>query len=131
MRTAFLEPSLDRVFAFSIDPQGVHPLATFCEYENEIKAPEEDLVAKLEQVDALLDFDRRVAESFHLRLEPLDKYHRCLSFFLAPLGTTRRTRKKGTKATKRTKRSTRTAQTTRTARKKRTTPARRTPPRKR
>ncbi len=78
---AFLEPSLDRIFAFHIGPRGPHPLSTFCEYENEVKAPGGDLWAKLEKVDELLKFDTRLARRFDLRPEPLDKYHRCASFF--------------------------------------------------
>jgi hypothetical protein len=40
--SAFLEPSLDRVYAFHIEKNGLHPLSTFCEFENEIKAAGED-----------------------------------------------------------------------------------------
>lgn len=82
LETALLEPSLDRVFAFNVNSHGVHPLATFCEYENEIKASGEDLVTKLEHLEELVEFDRRLCARFHLRHEGLDKYHRCLSFFL-------------------------------------------------
>lgn len=80
--SAFLEPSLDRVFAFHIKAGGLHPLSTFCEYENEIKAPGGNLEAKLDHVEDLVEFDEELSEKFDLRLEPLDKYHRCASFFL-------------------------------------------------
>lgn len=90
LETALLEPSLDRVFTFNVDPHGVHPLATFCEYENEIKAAGEDLVTKLEHLEELLEFDRRLCARFRLRSEPLDKYHRCLSFFISPKGAKKR-----------------------------------------
>ncbi len=80
--SAFLEPSLDRVFAFHIAKKGLHPLSTFCEFENEIKAGDGSLEAKLEHLDELLDFNKAVQKRFELRREPLDKYHRCASFFL-------------------------------------------------
>lgn len=79
---AFLEPSLDRVFAFHINPSGLHPLSTFCEYENEIKAPGGDFDAKIEHLPDLLEFDANLEKRFDLRYEPLDKYHRCASFFV-------------------------------------------------
>lgn len=79
--SAFLEPSLDRVYAFHIEKNGLHPLSTFCEFENEIKAGDGSLEAKLEHMDELLEFNTTVAKKFDLRREPLDKYHRCASFF--------------------------------------------------
>jgi len=79
--SAFLEPSLDRVFAFHIG-KGPHPLSTFWEYENEIKTPGGSLEAKLERLDDLERFDGALSREFSLRPEPLDKYHRCASFFL-------------------------------------------------
>ncbi len=82
----FLEPSLDRVFAFHVGRSGVHPLSTFCEYENEVKAHRGYEDEKLGHIDDLLEFDERLAESFELRHEPLDKYHRCASFFARPPG---------------------------------------------
>jgi hypothetical protein len=80
--SAFLEPSLDKVYAFHIAKKGLHPLSTFCEFENEIKAGDGSLEAKLEHMDERLDFNAAVDKKFHLRREPLDKYHRCASFFL-------------------------------------------------
>lgn len=77
--SAFLEPSLDRLFAFHINRTGFHPMSTFCEYENEIKSESKDLGDKLEHLDELLEFDAKVAEEFDLRPERLDKYHRCAS----------------------------------------------------
>jgi inorganic triphosphatase YgiF len=80
---AFLEPSIDRVFAFHINRSGLHPLSTFCEYENEIKTPDGSLAAKLRRIRDLLKFDAKLCEEFDLRYEPLDKYHRCISIFLS------------------------------------------------
>ncbi|MFI5350137.1 MAG: CYTH domain-containing protein [Elusimicrobiota bacterium] len=80
--SAFLEPSLDRIFAFHIAKRGLHPLSTFCEFENEIKAGNGSLEAKLEHMDELLEFNADVDRKFSLRREPLDKYHRCASFFV-------------------------------------------------
>lgn len=77
----FLEPSLDRVFAFHIGRSGPHPLSTFCEYENEIKSENASLQDKIKTLPALLSFDRAVCKSFSLKPERLDKYHRCASFF--------------------------------------------------
>lgn len=82
MGSAFLEPSLDRVSAFYIAKRGLHALSTFCEFENEIKADGGSLKDKLEHMDELIDFNRAVEKKFDLRREPLDKYHRCASFFL-------------------------------------------------
>ncbi|MDD5302112.1 MAG: CYTH domain-containing protein [Elusimicrobia bacterium] len=80
--SAFLEPSLDRVSAFYIAKRGLHALSTFCEFENEIKAEGGSLEDKLEHLDEMLDFNRALEKKFDLRREPLDKYHRCASFFL-------------------------------------------------
>jgi len=80
--SSFLEPSLDRIFAFHIDRKGVHPLSTFCEYENEIKSADGNLEPKLKRVEDLLRFDKKLSRRFRLRPEPLDKYHRCASSFL-------------------------------------------------
>ncbi len=82
LRSAFLEPSLDRVFAFHINKNGLHPLSTFCEYENEVKADGHALERKIEHVPDLLEFDEKLCDKFDLKPEPLDKYHRCTSIFL-------------------------------------------------
>lgn len=79
--SAFLEPSLDRVSAFYIAKRGLHALSTFCEFENEIKADGGSLEDKLDHLDEMLDFNKAVEKKFNLRREPLDKYHRCASFF--------------------------------------------------
>lgn len=81
MGSAYLEPSLDRVFAFHVGKRGPHPLSTFCEYENEVKSASGELGPKLKRLDRLLDFDAALARRFRLPKEPLDKYHRCASFF--------------------------------------------------
>ncbi len=81
MGPVFLEPSLDRVFAFHINRFGPHPLSTFCEYENEVKAKTHGLGPKLKRLPDLLEFDGKIAEKFHLPQEKLDKYHRCASLF--------------------------------------------------
>ncbi len=78
---AFLEPSLDRVYAFHVNPRGLHPLSTFCEYENEVKAGDEDLESKIRCVPDLLEFDAALSRRFDVRRESLDKYHRSASFF--------------------------------------------------
>lgn len=80
--SAFLEPSLDRISAFHISKRGLHSLSTFCEFENEIKAGDGSLEAKLEHMDELLEFNEEIAGEFDLRPERLDKYHRCASFFV-------------------------------------------------
>lgn len=80
--SAFLEPSLDRVSAFHISKKGLHSLSTFCEFENEIKAGDGSLRAKLDHMDELLEFNEELEDEFELRREPLDKYHRCASFFV-------------------------------------------------
>lgn len=79
---AFLEPSLDRLFAFHINRHGPHAVSTFWEYENEIKTEGKGLRAKLKHVPDLLKFDRQLSRRFDLRPERLDKYHRCASLFL-------------------------------------------------
>lgn len=79
--SAFLEPSLDRVSAFHIAKKGLHSLSTFCEFENEIKAGGGSLEAKFDHMAEMLKFNAAVAKRFDLRREPLDKYHRCASFF--------------------------------------------------
>jgi hypothetical protein len=78
----FLEPSIDKVFTFQIHTRGLHPLSSFCEYENEIKSPDESLGKKLRWIDRLRTFDAKLVKRFGLRYERLDKYHRCGSFFL-------------------------------------------------
>lgn len=80
--SAFLEPSLDRLFAFHVNRNGLHSVSTFWEYENEIKTDEEGLEDKLEHLDDLLKFDRELSKKFDLKVERLDKYHRCASCFL-------------------------------------------------
>lgn len=80
--SAFLEPSLDRVSAFHIAKRGLHALSIFNEFENEIKAGDGSLKSKLEHMEELHDFNRSVEKQFELRREPLDKYHRCASFFV-------------------------------------------------
>lgn len=80
--SAFLEPSLDHVFAFHINARGLHPLSAFCEYENEIKSKKKSLTAKLDHLGELMEFEEKVAREFDLPLEKLDKYHRCTSIFL-------------------------------------------------
>lgn len=87
--SAFLEPSVDRIFAFQIAGPGLHPLSTFCEYENEIKTENLSPSAKLNHIDDLLEFDRKLAQKFYLKPERLDKYHRCASIFL-PLQSRRK-----------------------------------------
>ena len=79
----FLEPSLDRLYAFRIRGKGVHPLSVFWEYENEIKARDNDLTSKLKHLKELRAFDEAAARKFALRPERLDKYHRCASCFVA------------------------------------------------
>jgi hypothetical protein len=79
--SAFLEPSLDRVYSFHIAKTGIHPLSTFCEYENEVKSTANSLADKMEHIEDMLLFDRKLIHRFDMPLEPLDKYHRCASFF--------------------------------------------------
>ncbi|MBI5201635.1 MAG: CYTH domain-containing protein [Elusimicrobia bacterium] len=78
----YLEPSLDRLFAFHVGKKAPHPLSTFCEFEVEIKAADNDLERKLKNLDKLEEFTQELAKKFHLPPEPLDKYHRSASFFL-------------------------------------------------
>lgn len=80
---AYLEPSVDHLFAFHVNRDGLHAISTFWEYENEIKSEDESLETKLENLDELESFDRKVAREFDLRPEPMDKYHRCASYFLS------------------------------------------------
>lgn len=80
--SVFLEPSLDRIFAFHINKMGLHPLSTFWEYENEIKAEGRAWEGKILHVPDLLEFDEKISQKFDLKPEPLDKYHRCTSIFL-------------------------------------------------
>ena len=80
--SAFLEPSLDHLFAFQVNKSGIHAVSTFWEYENEVKTEGESLEDKIEHVPELLKFDKALAKEFDLRLEKLDKYHRCASCFL-------------------------------------------------
>ena len=79
----FLEPSLDRLYAFRINRRGLHALSAFWEFENEIKAKDNDLGSKLKHLPELRAFDRGVSRKFDLRPERLDKYHRCASCFVA------------------------------------------------
>lgn len=79
---AYLEPSLDRLFAFHVGKRAPHPLSTFCELEVEIKSVNNDLERKLRQLEGLGEFTGLLAKRFKLPPEPLDKYHRCASFFL-------------------------------------------------
>jgi hypothetical protein len=79
---AFLEPSLDRIFAFHISKDGLHPLSTFSEYENEIKSKTQSLDSKIKHIPDLLEFDLKIAKRFRMKPERLDKYHRCASIFL-------------------------------------------------
>ena len=78
----FLEPSLDRLFAFHLGGRGPHPLSTFCEFEVEMKSADSNLERKLKDLKDLEEFTGLIARRFHLPPEPLDKYHRCASFFL-------------------------------------------------
>lgn len=79
---AYLEPSVDHLFAFHVNRDGLHAISTFWEYENELKTEGEDLEAKLEHLDELQRFDKELARKFALKPEKLDKYHRCASYFL-------------------------------------------------
>jgi uncharacterized protein YjbK len=80
--SAFLEPSLDRLFAFHVNRSGIHSVSTFWEYENEVKTKHESLEDKIEHIPELLEFDDALSKKFDLRPEKLDKYHRCASCFL-------------------------------------------------
>jgi hypothetical protein len=81
LEDGFLEPSLDKICAFHIRPAGLHPLSTFWEFENEIKAKDEDIAFKLEHIGEMRKFDDRLARRFDLPAEKLDKYHRCAAHF--------------------------------------------------
>ncbi|MFA6003372.1 MAG: CYTH domain-containing protein [Elusimicrobiota bacterium] len=80
--SGFLEPSLDRLFAFHIRPSGLHPLSTFWEYEDEVKTADDDLGEKMERVADMRRFDARLAKRFDMPAERMDKYHRCAAHFL-------------------------------------------------
>ena len=79
---AFLEPSLDRLFAFHLGGKAPHPLSTFCEFEVEVKSADSGLERKLKHLPQLEEFTHLMSQRFHMPPEPLDKYHRCTSFFL-------------------------------------------------
>ncbi|MBI4350700.1 MAG: CYTH domain-containing protein [Elusimicrobia bacterium] len=79
---ASLEPSLDHISAFHINAGSFHSVSNFWEYENEIKSGENELEAKLEHMDDLLEFDGKLAKKFPMHTEPMDKYHRVLSCFI-------------------------------------------------
>ena len=79
---AFMEPSLDQIYAFHISATGLHPLSHFHELENEIKSEDQSLSWKMEYIPNLLEFNEKLSKKFHLKPEPLDKYHRCGSIFL-------------------------------------------------
>lgn len=87
---AYLEPSVDRLVAFHVNKRGLHAVSTFWEYENEIKADGESLELKLEHLEELVKFDRRLAKKFGLKPERFDKYHRCASQFVARPSRARR-----------------------------------------
>ena len=79
---AFMEPSLDQIYAFHICESGLHPLSHFHELENEIKSNDQSLSWKLKFIPDMLKFNEKLSKKFHLKPEPLDKYHRCGSIFL-------------------------------------------------
>ena len=58
---AYLEPSLDRVFAFHINAGALHSLSTFWEFENEVKVEGNRHEKKLEHVPELLDFNKKIS----------------------------------------------------------------------
>lgn len=78
---AFLEPSLDQIFAFHISKTDMHPLSTFWEFENEVKS-KANPGEKIGLIPTLLEFNEKIEERFKLKAEHLDKYHRCASIFL-------------------------------------------------
>ena len=82
MGKAALEPSLDHISAFHINAGSFHSVSNFWEYENEIKSDDNELGAKLEHIDNLLEFDGKLAKKFPMHAEPMDKYHRVLSCFI-------------------------------------------------
>jgi len=77
-----LEPSLDHISAFHIKTGSFHSVSNFWEYENELKSKENDLGAKLDRIDSLLEFDGKLGKKFPMHPEPMDKYHRVLSCFM-------------------------------------------------
>jgi len=81
----YLEPSLDKIYSFYVRGERIYPMATFSEYENEIKAENNSLEGKLDNLPFLLKFDRMIASKFGLPPERQDKYHRCLSLFAKSL----------------------------------------------
>jgi len=76
-----LEPSLDKISTFYVRGTNIFPMATFCEYENEIKAESKSLEEKLNNLHHLIKFDKVITANFNLPAESKDKYHKCLSFF--------------------------------------------------
>ena len=79
----FLELSLDKIFGFYTQKNKIHPLSTFCEYENEIKIKTDSLKNKLKQVHQITEFNKKIVKKFGLMFEPQDKYHRSLSSFFS------------------------------------------------
>lgn len=77
-----LEPSVDCVSAFHISRRGPHTMSVFWEYEDEAKAEDGSLSAKLTLLPRLKSFDATLARRFSLKPERLDKYRRCASCFL-------------------------------------------------
>lgn len=77
-----LEPSIDKIYSFFISKKRIHPMLTFCEYENEIKSENKSLKKKIDNISKLLAFDRKVVSKLDLKEEHKDKYHRCMSFFI-------------------------------------------------
>ncbi|MCL1972591.1 MAG: CYTH domain-containing protein [Endomicrobia bacterium] len=77
-----LEPSIDKICSFYVRGECIYPMATFSEYENEIKAENNSLEKKLNNLDHLVKFDKAVISKFGLPAESKDKYQRCLSFFI-------------------------------------------------
>jgi len=82
LKGGFLEPSIDFISVFHISRTGPHALSTFCEYENEAKADDGGLTAKLAMLPRLKAFDAALAKRFELKPERLDKYRRSASCFL-------------------------------------------------
>lgn len=77
----YLEPSVDKVVAFFVNPSGPHMLSTFCEYENEVKDHSDAGAARLDHLPELLAFDRQLVKQFDLKPDRLDKYHRSAACF--------------------------------------------------
>jgi len=71
-RSAFLEPSLDRVSPFTISKSGLHPLSTFCEYENE-SSHTPVFIRKIEHIPISLILIGGFPKEFTLKPEKLDK----------------------------------------------------------